>query len=59
MSQREVHHFCVVLAGYGAEAVHPYVALDSLRLMTETKNNFKNINELENKYIKALGKRYF
>ena len=52
---REVHHFCV-LAGYGAEAVHPYLALDSLRYMTETKNNFKNINELENKYIKALGK---
>ena len=24
--------------------------------MTETKNNFKNINELEKKYIKALGK---
>ena len=37
---REVHHFCV-LAGYGAEAVHPYLALDSLRYMTETKNNFK------------------
>ena len=24
---REVHHFCV-LAGYGAEAVHPYLALE-------------------------------
>ena len=26
---REVHRFCV-LAGYGAEAIHPYLALDSL-----------------------------
>src|SRR5690606_32845352 len=27
---REVHHFAV-LAGYGAEAVHPYVALETLQ----------------------------
>ena len=26
---REVHHFAV-LAGYGAEAVHPYLALETL-----------------------------
>jgi glutamate synthase (NADPH) large chain len=29
-SAREVHHFAV-LAGYGAEAVHPYLALESLQ----------------------------
>jgi len=28
-SAREVHHFAL-LAGYGAEAVHPYLAMDSL-----------------------------
>ena len=28
-SAREVHHFAV-LAGYGAEAVHPYLALETL-----------------------------
>jgi hypothetical protein len=27
-SAREVHHFAV-LAGYGAEAVHPYLALET------------------------------
>ena len=26
---REVHHFCV-LAGYGAEAINPYVAFETL-----------------------------
>ncbi len=29
---REVHHFAV-LAGYGAEAVHPYVAMETLQQM--------------------------
>ncbi|MDC3023883.1 glutamate synthase large subunit [Alphaproteobacteria bacterium] len=52
---REVHHFCV-LAGYGAEAIHPYLALESLRSLTDLKNNLKNIDHLEQKYIKALGK---
>jgi hypothetical protein len=28
-SAREVHHFAL-LAGYGAEAVHPYLALETL-----------------------------
>ena len=26
---REVHHFCV-LAGYGAEAINPYLAFETL-----------------------------
>src|SRR5690606_36345452 len=29
---REIHHFAV-LAGYGAEAVHPYLALETLAEM--------------------------
>jgi glutamate synthase (NADPH/NADH) large chain len=28
-SARETHHFAL-LAGYGAEAVHPYLALETL-----------------------------
>ena len=52
---REVHHFCV-LAGYGAEAIHPYLALDTLTKIDDCKNNYKKINELEKKYIKAIGK---
>ncbi|QDF99078.1 glutamate synthase large subunit [Azoarcus sp. DD4] len=31
-SARETHHFAV-LAGYGAEAIHPYLALESLQTM--------------------------
>jgi len=31
-SAREVHHFGV-LAGYGAEAVHPYLAMETLAAM--------------------------
>ena len=29
---REVHHFCV-LAGYGAEAINPYLAFETLEQM--------------------------
>ena len=41
---REVHHFCV-LAGYGAEAVYPYLALSmvkslALGLKHESQNNY-------------------
>ena len=31
---REVHHFCV-LAGYGAEAINPYTAFETLITMHE------------------------
>ena len=31
---REVHHFCV-LAGYGAEAVNPYLAFETLEQIRE------------------------
>ena len=54
---REVHHFCV-LAGYGAEAIHPYLALDTLGMIEEGsyKRDLKQLYELEKNYIKALGK---
>ena len=47
-SAREVHHFAL-LGGYGAEAVHPYLALESLGRMSDPKQAVKN-------YIKAIGK---
>src|SRR5204863_1687876 len=48
-SAREVHHFAL-LGGYGAEAVHPYLALETLLAATEDKHKaIKN-------YVKAIGK---
>jgi len=52
-SAREVHHFAL-LAGYGAEAIHPYLALETLRALhnaseTDTDKAIAN-------YIKAIGK---
>ena len=45
---REVHHFCV-LAGYGAEAVNPWLAFDTIAALTDEPNARAN-------YIKAIGK---
>ena len=51
-SAREVHHFAL-LAGYGAEAIHPYLAIESLDSLpgveTDHKKAVKN-------YVKAIGK---
>ena len=52
---REVHHFCV-LAGYGAEAVNPYLAFETLEtLRVETGLSLKAY-EVQKNYIKAIGK---
>ena len=54
-SAREVHHFAV-LAGYGAEAVHPYLALESLiELHRELPGELSAEKAITN-YIKAIGK---
>jgi glutamate synthase (NADPH/NADH) large chain len=45
---REVHHFCV-LAGYGAEAVNPYLAFETIDALGGADKGAKN-------YIKAAGK---
>src|SRR5688572_26567076 len=48
-SAREVHHFAL-LGAYGAEAVHPYLALETLLAASQDKTKaVKN-------YIKAIGK---
>ncbi|MBY0236217.1 MAG: glutamate synthase subunit alpha, partial [Burkholderiaceae bacterium] len=52
---REVHHFAV-LAGFGAEAVHPYLALETLGDMcAELPGNLSAEKAIYN-YIKAVGK---
>ena len=52
---REVHHFCA-LAGYGAEAINPYVAFETLSAIRERKNLPLSQREVEKNYIKAVGK---
>ncbi|WP_309639075.1 glutamate synthase-related protein [Methylibium sp.] len=54
-SAREVHHFAV-LAGYGAEAVHPYLAMETLAtLHAELPGDLSAEKAIYN-YIKAIGK---
>ena len=48
-SAREVHHFAL-LGGYGAEAIHPFLALESLKNMSATPD------KAEKNYVKAIGK---
>lgn len=52
---REVHHFCV-LAGYGAEAINPYVAFETLEQLRELKYPELTPRDVEKNYIKAVGK---
>ena len=52
---REVHHFAT-LAGYGAEAVNPYLAFKSLEAMRERLPEDLDAKEVQSRYIKAVGK---
>lgn len=52
---REVHHFAV-LAGYGAEAVHPYLALETLEAMKDELPPKLTAEQARYNYIKAVGK---
>src|SRR5690606_5408212 len=54
---REVHHFCC-LAGFGAEAINPYLAFDTLQDM-HAKGQFPpevDKDEVVTRYIKSIGK---
>jgi glutamate synthase (NADPH/NADH) large chain len=54
-SAREVHHFAV-LAGFGAEAVHPYLAMETLvEMHKELPGNLSAEKAVYN-YVKAIGK---
>jgi glutamate synthase (NADPH) large chain len=54
---REVHHFCC-LAGYGAEAINPYLAFETLAEMHRRGEFPKEVDaeELVERYIKAVDK---
>src|SRR5512143_805036 len=52
---REVHHFCV-LAGYGAEAVNPYLAFQTLEDLRVRNGLAQSAYEARKNYIKAIGK---
>ena len=52
---REVHHFAV-LAGYGAEAVHPYLALETLEALHKSLPGSLSAEKAIYNYIKAIGK---
>jgi glutamate synthase (NADPH) large chain len=52
---REVHHFAV-LAGYGAEAVHPYLAMEALADMHKDLPGDLSAEKAIYNYIKAIGK---
>jgi len=52
---RRVHDFCL-LAGYGAEAINPYLAFDTLSELTKSLPGAPEIAEVHGKYIKAITK---
>ncbi|MFM1980260.1 MAG: hypothetical protein RLZ68_1525, partial [Pseudomonadota bacterium] len=52
---REVHHFAV-LAGYGAEAVHPYLAMETLASMHQDLPGDLSAEKAIYNYVKAVGK---
>ena len=54
-SAREVHHFAV-LAGYGAEAVHPYLAMETLAEMHDGLPGDLSTDKAIYNYTKAIGK---
>ncbi|MDQ7999304.1 MAG: glutamate synthase-related protein [Pseudomonadota bacterium] len=54
-SAREVHHFGV-LAGYGAEAVHPYLAMETLAAMHADLPGDLSAEKAIYNYVKAIGK---
>ena len=52
---REIHHFAV-LAGYGAEAVHPYLAMETLLHMGQDLPDDLSGEKAVYNYVKAIGK---
>ena len=54
-SAREVHHFAL-LGGYGAEAVHPYLALETLLHMKNVLPADAEGKKAIQNFIKAIGK---
>ncbi|MFN0218651.1 MAG: glutamate synthase large subunit [Hyphomicrobium sp.] len=51
----EVHQFCT-LAGYGAEAINPYLAFETLYYMMPDLPGEPTKEEVKKRFIKAIGK---
>ncbi len=54
-SAREVHHFAL-LAGYGAEAVHPWLAMQTLAAIHHDLSGELSADKAIYNYVKAIGK---
>ncbi len=54
-SARETHHFAL-LAGYGAEAIHPYLAMDTLADMAQGLPGDLSAEKVIYNFQKAVGK---
>src|SRR5215467_94613 len=52
---REVHHFCC-LAGYGAEAINPYLAFETLIALRDELPERLEEKEIIKRYIKSIDK---
>ncbi|NOY54738.1 MAG: glutamate synthase large subunit [Actinobacteria bacterium] len=52
---RQVHDFCL-LGGYGAEAINPYLAFDSIHALVDELPGSPSPEEAERRYINALNK---
>ncbi|MGY3530391.1 glutamate synthase large subunit [Bradyrhizobium sp. USDA 4452] len=52
---REVHHFAC-LAGYGAEAINPYLAFETILAMKDRLPGALDDYEIVKRYIKSIGK---
>jgi glutamate synthase (NADPH/NADH) large chain len=52
---REVHHFCC-LAGYGAEAINPYLAFETITAMKNELPQKLDEKEIIKRYIKSIDK---
>ncbi|OYW80978.1 MAG: glutamate synthase subunit alpha, partial [Polynucleobacter sp. 32-46-5] len=54
-SARETHHFAL-LAGYGAEAIHPYLAMETLAEMAKGLSGDLSAEKAVKNFVKAVGK---
>jgi glutamate synthase (NADPH/NADH) large chain len=52
---RQLHDFCL-LAGFGAEAINPYVALDTLSVLRREMAEQISEYEIHKRYVKAISK---
>jgi glutamate synthase (NADPH/NADH) large chain len=52
---REVHHFAM-LAGYGAEAIHPWLTFESLAAIADQLPGKLSAYDAQKNFIKAIGK---